>query len=48
MNNLKMTVGTLLLTLIAGFSMADSLELADGTVLEGDFVGLPVSQLFRC
>ncbi len=39
MNNLKMTVGTLLLTLIAGFSMADSLELADGTVLEGDFVG---------
>jgi hypothetical protein len=31
--------GALLLLLISGLSSADSLELADGTVLEGDFVG---------
>jgi hypothetical protein len=29
----------LLLTAVAGLSLADSLELADGTLLEGDFVG---------
>ncbi len=29
----------LLLTAVAGVSLADSLELADGNLLEGDFVG---------
>jgi len=33
------TISTLLLTLAAGVATADSLELADGTILEGDFVG---------
>lgn len=39
MKKIKTTVGTLLLTLIGGLAMADTLELADGTMLEGDFVG---------
>ena len=33
------TAGVLLLLLFGGFSAADSIELADGTMLEGDFVG---------
>ncbi len=33
------TAGVLLLMLFAEFSVADTLELADGTMLEGDFVG---------
>jgi len=33
------TISALLLTLTAGVATADSLELADGSVLEGDFVG---------
>ena len=39
MNKTKMAVCALLFTLISGYSMADSLELADGTIMEGDFVG---------
>ncbi len=35
----KKTAGLLLMTLVAGFSVADTLELADGTLMEGDFVG---------
>lgn len=35
----RIAVSTLLLTLISGYSMADTLELADGTIMEGDFVG---------
>jgi hypothetical protein len=31
--------GALLLILLAGYSLADTLELADGTIIEGDFVG---------
>ena len=31
--------GAILLSLLSGFSIADTLELADGTLLEGDFVG---------
>ena len=33
------TIGALLLILSAGYSVADSIELADGAILEGDFVG---------
>ena len=39
MKKFTLAVSALLLTLISGYSMADSLELADGTVMEGDFVG---------
>ncbi len=39
MNKTKMAVSALLLTLISSYSMPDTLELADGTVMEGDFVG---------
>jgi hypothetical protein len=39
MHWIKETAGLLLMTLIAGFSVADTLELADGTLMEGDFVG---------
>jgi len=31
--------GALFLVLFAGFSAADTIELADGTIMEGDFVG---------
>ena len=31
--------GALLLILLAAYSLADTLELADGTIIEGDFVG---------
>ncbi len=31
--------GALFLVLLTGFSVADTLELADGTVMEGDFIG---------
>jgi hypothetical protein len=33
------TVGAIFLVLLAGYSVADTLELADGTLLEGDLVG---------
>ncbi len=33
------TAGTLLLVCVAGYSWADTLELADGSILEGDLVG---------
>ncbi len=33
------TAGTVLMIVTAGFSLADTLELADGTLMEGDFVG---------
>ncbi len=33
------TAGAILTIVIAGFSVADTLELADGTIMEGDFVG---------
>jgi hypothetical protein len=33
------TISALLLTLTAGLAVADSIELADGSILEGDFVG---------
>ena len=39
MHKLMRTAGTLFLVLLASFSVADTLELADGTILEGDFVG---------
>ncbi len=39
MHALMRTAGTLCLVLLASFSVADTLELADGTILEGDFVG---------
>ncbi len=39
MHTLMRTAGTLFLVLLASFSVADTLELADGTILEGDFVG---------
>ncbi len=38
-HKLKRTSGMLFLTLLASHSVADTLELADGTVIEGDFVG---------
>ena len=37
MTKFPITVGALLLIFLAGICMADSLELADGTILEGDF-----------
>lgn len=33
------TIGTLILVLLVSYSVADTLQLADGTILEGDFVG---------
>ena len=39
MYQLIRAAGTLLLILLAGYSLADTLELADGTIIEGDFVG---------
>ena len=39
MNRFKITVSLIMLTLISGYSMADTLELTDGTLLEGEFVG---------
>lgn len=39
MHILIRAAGTLLLILLAGYSLADTLELADGTIIEGDFVG---------
>ncbi len=39
MYKLIRAAGTLLLILLAGYSLADTLELADGTIIEGDFVG---------
>jgi hypothetical protein len=39
MIRIKSLTGAVLLILFSGLSSADSLELADGTVLEGDFVG---------
>jgi hypothetical protein len=33
------TAGTVLMIVTAGLSLADTLELADGTLMEGDFVG---------
>jgi len=35
----RITLSALLLSLISGYGMADTLELTDGTLLEGDFVG---------
>jgi hypothetical protein len=37
--NLFILANTLLLSLVANTSAADTLELADGTIMEGDFVG---------
>jgi len=39
MHKIIKAAGALLLVLIAGYSLADTLELADGTIIEGDFVG---------
>jgi hypothetical protein len=39
MTNFKFLLGTFLVVFLCGSAAADSLELADGTVLEGDFVG---------
>jgi hypothetical protein len=39
MRKLITTTFAFLLVLIAGLAVADTLELADGTILEGDFVG---------
>ena len=39
MAKLKITAGVVLLTMISGHAMADTLQLVDGTLLEGDFVG---------
>lgn len=39
MARIKCTLGAVLLIFLSGLSSADSLELADGTILEGDFVG---------
>lgn len=39
MSKFKITAGVFLLTLISGHSVADTLQLVDGTLLEGDFVG---------
>ena len=39
MHRIIKTAGALLILVIAGFSVADTLELADGTIMEGDFVG---------
>ena len=39
MHKLICSISALLLTLTAGLAVADTLELADGTILEGDFVG---------
>ena len=39
MRKFPITGGALLLTFLAGICTADTLELADGTILEGDFVG---------
>jgi len=35
----RMAVSALLLILASGYAVADSLELADGSIVEGDFVG---------
>ena len=39
MNKTKIAISALLFTLMTSYAMADSLELADGTIMEGDFVG---------
>jgi hypothetical protein len=39
MHKIRLAVSALLLTLISGYSTADTLQLVDGTLLEGDFVG---------
>jgi len=39
MNKFKFSVATFVLIIFCGTSVADSLELADGTIMEGDFVG---------
>ena len=39
MHKLICTISALLLTLTTGLAVADTLELADGTIMEGDFVG---------
>lgn len=39
MNKFRTAASVILLTLICGFSTADTLELEDGTLLEGEFVG---------
>ena len=39
MKNLFILASALLLSLVANTSAADTLELADGTIMEGDFVG---------
>lgn len=39
MKKFKFSAVALLVTLIGGLAMADTIELADGTILEGDFVG---------
>lgn len=39
MHKIIKAAGALLLILLAGYSLADTLELADGTIIEGDFVG---------
>jgi hypothetical protein len=36
---LRMATGALLLVMVAGLAAADTLELADGTQIQGDFVG---------
>ena len=39
MQKISLATSVLFLALIAGYSAADTLQLADGTLLEGDFVG---------
>ncbi len=39
MNKNKIVAGLILLSFLSGISLADTLQLADGTVMEGDFVG---------
>jgi len=39
MNKNKIVAGLTLLSFLSGISLADTLQLADGTVIEGDFVG---------
>jgi hypothetical protein len=39
MRTVTKSAGAFLMIVIAGFSVADTIELADGTIIEGDFVG---------
>ena len=39
MHKIKLAVSVFILTLVSGYAAADTLELVDGTLLEGDFVG---------